>query len=327
MKTKVFIITTLLLSYFASAATAQTLFTEDWDDGMGAMRWIAPVVESETGAFDGTVDFAFDYSTLGVASAPGSAGTTVGLFMEVNTSDVGDVDEGESVGTLPTGFTLPTGDFFLTMDVYWNVNNLTNPTTSESPGGTTEYGIFGVFASGPLSPADEGVNDDIPFRFGLSNGDGLAWTATGEGGAADDVIRFEDPGNADTGSQIGLGSYDDIPDGTIPGVPTGTGGVLTFGPEDQWVEIGISSVGGMVSFSMNDYIFDTFDNTAGTFSGGTIMLGYSDPFNSVNLDVGFESPNFLLIDNVSVVVPEPTGLALILCGLPLCMMARKRNRR
>lgn len=317
------------LTVFSSNALAQMVFTEDWDDLGGAGRWSAPVVEAETGVFDGTVDFAFDYSTLGVPPAPKSSGTTIGLFMEVNTTDDGDFDEGESVGVYATGFTMPAGDFFLTMDVFMNVNNLTNTETGVSPGGTTEYGSFGIFAAGAKFPGDAGVNDDVPFRFGLSNGDGLALQITGDGGAADDFFLFVDPGNADTGSQTGLGSFDDVPNGTIPGVPTGTGdpaNPFRFGPEDQWVEVGITSSAGMISFSMNGYVIHTYDNTDGALSGGTIMLGYSDPFNSVNLDVGVETPNFILFDNVVMAIPEPSSVGMLICGIVGLLGVARRRR-
>ena len=321
-----YILSLALAALFVSSSYAQ-LFMEDWDDGNGAMRWSDPIVDAENGTFDGSVDYAFDYSTVGVAPAPNSSGTTTGLFMEVNTS-VQEGDQGETVAILADSFTIPAGNFVLTMDAYFNVNNLTNPDTGDAPGGSTEYGTFGIFASGPTSAGDAAITGDAPFRFGLSDGDGLAWQVTGEGGARDDVIRYLDPGNMNTGGETLLGSYDSLPNGTIPGVPTGEGdptNPFAFGPEEQWVEIGLSSINGMVSFSMNGYVFETYDNTGGELNGGTIMLGYSDPFNSVNLDVGNEVPNFLLIDNVVMSIPEPSGS--MLCGLAMFVGLTVRVRR
>lgn len=216
------------------------------------------------------------------------------------------------------------------MDVYRNVNNLTNTDTGIAPGGTTEYGLFGVFASGPLAPDDPAVNDDIPFRFDLSNGDGLTFSATGEGGAENDIYLFQDPGNGVTGSQTPLTSYDDIPNGSIPGVPSGAGdpsNPFEFGPKDQWVEITITSTGDLVTFAMNGYVFEdaTIDNSGGIYPGGTIMLGYSDPFDSVNLDVGSGPSNFILFDNVSLTVPEP-GTGMMLLPGPIVLSALRRRR-
>lgn len=73
----------VVLSTLSSQLSAQVIFTETFDDGAAAGRWSAPIIEAENGAFDGAVDFAFDYSSLGVPAAPGGDGSTIGLFMEV----------------------------------------------------------------------------------------------------------------------------------------------------------------------------------------------------------------------------------------------------
>ncbi len=296
------------LGLVALPATAQ--FSDDFDDGAAAGRWTAPIVDSEFGTFDGTVDFAFDYSTVGIASAPNSVGgTTTGLFMEVNLTDDGSVDEGESIVVLPTviGSTIPAGDFSLTMDVFY----VFDPSVS----GSTEYGTFGVFAAAPNAPADNTINDDAPFRFGLSNGNGLAWQASGDAGSFTDLLRYEDPGNADAGSQTGLGAWDDLAPGSVPGVGTGPGAT---GPAGDWVAVEISSTAGIVEWKFNGVTLDSFDNTGGTFSGGTPLLGYNDPFNSSS---GGRA-HYIVFDNVEL-IPEPATAALL--GLGGLAMLRRRS--
>lgn len=272
-------------------------FFEDWDDGSGAARWSAPIVAQEDFgiAFDGIVDYAFDYSAIGAPSAPKSqGGTTIGVSMQTNLTDQCpadanciDSDEGESVGIVPlSGLAdIPTGDFLLTADMYlyWNGQS-----------GSTEYGTMGVFSRGLATP----------LRFNLDNGDGLAWSVDSEGDSGADILRFENP----PGTEIDLGGYEDIPDGSIPGVGTGT--ALQIGPFNQWVELAIASSGGIVSFSMNGYTINTFDNTGGQFSGGTLLIGQSDPFNSVNPG-GVGASNMAVFDNISLVVPEPGSLLLL----------------
>jgi hypothetical protein len=308
-------------SVCASAASA-AIFSENFDDGMAATRWSVPVVDAELGVFDGTLSYNFDYSTLGVPSAPRSGGTTTGLFMEVNLTDVDagsdpatNTDEGESVGITSNVAAVPAGDFKLSMDVYFNVDN--------NFGGTTEYGLFGVYAVGANDPADAGLNDDVPFRFGVSDGDGLAFSATGDGGAAQDFVTFSDPGNLDAGTQrfsLLAVNYDNIPDGSIPGVPTGTNNFPKFGPEDQWVDISIESAGGIISFKMNGFTLDTFDNTSGIYTGGKILLGYSDAFNSSSRG----RAHWLLVDNVTL-VPEPATWALVAGSLAGLAVVRRRR--
>ncbi len=217
------------------------------------------------------------------------------------------------------------------MDVYFNVE-----TTN---GGTTEYGTFGVHASGPNSPGDNTVQGDVPFRFGLSDGDGLAWQATGDAGSATDFFRYEDAGNADTGGETGLFSYDSLAPGLIPGVSTGNG---ASGPANTWVTIEIERVGANITFSMNGVELDSITDLAGDYNGGGVLIGYNDAFNSsaatdylVGPDptpfddsdgpFGDDIPgfaHFAVFDNVVVesIVPEPTSAvlgAMALVGLAM----------
>jgi hypothetical protein len=215
------------------------------------------------------------------------------------------------------------------MDVYFNVE-LAN-------GGTTEYGIFGVHAAAPNAPGSAGLEDDVPFRFSVSQGNGLAWQATNESGAAIDFFRFLDPNNAGGGTETGLNRYEDLAGAptSIPGVPNGPNDT---GPANKWVTVGIERVGLTYTFSMNGTTIDTYVDTAGVLSGGSIMLGYNDAFNSVadttllngpdptpfdptdgpwggNAPVG--SAHYIVFDNITL-VPEPASalmVALAACGL------------
>lgn len=70
---RILICTALLLTCTIVTAThAQVLFFENWDDGMGASRWSDPIaaLEDPTIGFDGSVNYAYDYSVLGIAPAP-----------------------------------------------------------------------------------------------------------------------------------------------------------------------------------------------------------------------------------------------------------------
>lgn len=302
----------------ALPAAAQ-LFTENFDDGAAATRWSAPIVDAETGVFDGNLFYDWDYVSQGIPLAPGG-GSGTGLFMEVNLTDQTG-DEGESVAILANGLSLPTGDFKLTMDVWFNVES--------ANGGTTEFGIFGLHAAAPNDPGNAAPTDDVPFQFAVSNGNGLAWMASGDSGASNDFVRFADPNNANAGTQTNLGNYDSRP--PIPGLADQSG----LGPRNSWVEIGIERTGSTYVFSMNGVALDTFVDAGGVFDGGTIMLGYNDAFNSVGFTNLLPGPDptpfdpsdgpyggdniighahFILIDNV-VLVPEPASALLTLIGI------------
>ena len=309
----------LLSALFLSASTSYGQFFEDWDDGAGADRWSAPITALEDPgiSFDGSVDYAFDYSSIGAPSAPNSTGgTTIGVAMETNITDqcpddpnCTDADEGEGVGIVPLSALgqIPDSDFKLTTDAYmfWNFES-----------GSTEYLSIGVFSQGTA----------VPLRFNLDNGDGLAWQFDGEGGSGTDILRFEGP----DGSETGLGGWEDFdcdPDFTFNIGEPGTcyPGNQTPGPANQWVEVAVESVGGMVTLSVDGLVLDTFDNTAGAFSGGSLMIGQSDPFNSVNPDDALGNSNLVVFDNISLtVVPEPSAGLLSLVGL-LALLAVRRK--
>jgi len=292
-----------------SVSSAAVVFSEDWDDGAGSTRWSSAINTQEDAgiAFDGSVKYAFDYSTVGAASAPNSVGgTTVGVAFETNTTDqcptadprCEDSDEGESVTIIPIGAIAnfpanPASSFKLTADVYmfWNFES-----------GSTEYATFGAYGNGKASP----------LRFGLNPGDGLSWQFDSDGDSGTDILRYESPGAGETG----LGGYETIPNGSIPGVDTCTPGVdcaatTAVGPQNKWVEMSITNESGIVTLAMNGYVLDTFDNTAGGFSGGNIILGGSDPFNSVNIDNGAGLSNMQIFDNIVLSVPEPSSLLLL----------------
>ena len=278
----------------APAASAQ-FYSETFDDGAAATRWSVPIVDSEFNTFDGSVDYAFDYSTVGIPSAPGTT-TTTGIQFIANLTDETADDEGEAIGIL-SDYTLPTGDFILSMDVYaFSLDPATDP--------TTEYITLGIGAVEPNSTLF-GLTDDVPARFGLSQGNGLAYQVIADDGSGTGVIRYEDAGNADTGTETSLGATgaDDEGDQFL----------------NAWATLTITKMDGLVSYEANGIEYDTDFDTAGLFDGGSIMIGLTDVFNSVG-----GTNVFTVIDNVTVSeIPEPASLALLATG-GLVLLRRRR---
>ncbi len=313
---------------------AQVVFSEDFDDGAAATRWSAPVVDAENGVFDGSVDYAFDYGAVGIPAAPGSTSTT-GIFFEVNTTDQGG-DQGEAVGIVPNGFTVPDGSFRLSAQAYFNVERVNE--------GSTEFGLFGIHTAPFNDPSDEGLNDDLPFDFGISNGSGLSYMASGDSGAFNDFHRFQDVGNANTGTQTGLSSYDNqAAAGAVFDTITDPAG---SGPAGLWIEIAVERVGTTASFIVDGVVIDTLLD-ADVYSGGSIMVGYADFFNSVGVTTLAAGPDptpddpfdngpfgdeiggvahFLVLDNIVVesIIPEPTSALLGLIGVVGFAAQRRR---
>ena len=267
----------------APAASAQ-FYSETFDDGAAATRWSVPIVDSEFNTFDGSVDYPFDYSTVGIPTIPGStSGTTIGIQFIANITDETADNEGESIGIL-SNYTLPTGDFILSMDIYAAVLDPANTST-------TEYITLGIGAVAPNSPLF-GLTDDVPLRGDLSNGNGLAYQALGDRGSATVVVRYEDPGNLNSGSQIRVGP--DLDDDLL----------------NSWSTLTLTKINGLVTFERNGIAYDTDFDTEGLYEGGSIMIGLADFFNSAaGTDV------FTVIDNVTVSeIPEPASLALLAAG-------------
>jgi hypothetical protein len=76
-----------------------------------------------------------------------------------------------------------------------------------------------------------------------------------------------------------------------------------------------------VNYYLNDALVDTYDNSGGFYTDGNIFFGLTDPFNSAN------GGNRMILDNVMVVVPEPSTVALaFLGGVGLLFLARRRKQ-
>lgn len=303
-----------LAAFLSTGADAQVVFSDNFDDAGGAGRWSDPIVDNEFGAQDGSVDYAFDYAAAGIPPAPNGGGG-IGVQFIANPTDNSTGDEGEALGIISDLASMPSGPFVLSADVYYNVD-----AGAESV--ATQYVTLGAFASGANFPADPGVNDDAPFRFGLSDGDGLAWQVTGDGGSATDVVRYQDAGNADAGSQSNILSLDDLPFGTIPGVTTGGGNpndpFEQFGFQNRWVELTITQTADILSYEINGVEINSILN-GGVFSGGSIMIGLTDAFNSAAGDAVFT-----VFDNVTITVPEPTSAVLGLVAMAGLAARRRR---
>lgn len=309
----------------ATTMSAQAQFMEDFDDGSASTRWSAPIVDAETGAFDGSVDYAYDYGAAGIGAAPNGGGS-IGVRFLANTMDDGpDLDEGEAIGIIAEGVTMPEGDFVLKMDAYYIVE-------AGFEDFATEYVTLGAYTAAVNAPGSAGLEDDVPFRF-VGTGNGLAFQVTGDGGSATDVLQLEDPGNLISGTSgiTNLGSLDNIPYGNIPGVTTGGGNpndpFEAFGWQNRWVTLSIESTGGMIDYKINGVsLLDEFgsplvDNTGGTYTGGSIMIGLTDVFSSA-AGLGVST----IIDNVMLIpIPEPSSALLGLFAA--CGVALGRHRR
>lgn len=309
------LVSTLLMGD-ASTAVGQALFFDDFNtDSSGNYSIVSTSDDVET-------NFAFDYSTLGIPSAPHTPdGSTLGLQMKANIEDPdGDGTDVREALTLHTNQQF-SGSIMVRFDMWMNANG-------PMPGGghgSTEFMTVGVGGDGST------VNDNGVTGVG-------AWTAVaGEGGSTRDYRMYKDAGeqfaesgqfNADTVSapnggghnasheyysQFGNVELDFLPvqGGTDNQVGATNSGVIGFG----WhpVRLIVSALGGTgttgpaVQWRIDsspdengtELTIGTLDAGIGSpFSvDGSVTLGYVDPFNSVS-----DNPkwSFGVADNLTV---------------------------
>lgn len=282
--------------YHAHLATAATLFDDDFDDGQASTRFSAPFFSAETGSIDGLVDYALDYSTLGLPSAPhSSGGSTIGLGIQVNNTD-DPVDEGEAIGVSPNVAALP-GDYSVSVDAYIYYGG---------GAGSSEHAVLGVDADGTA----------VPFTF-VTPGAGQFYhiphnSGVGTPSYPDDYYLAADGVLIELYDGDGAADSDSVPDAETIGIFPADGTDPIFNdagfPGNQWMTLKLEKSGNMLSMSINGTLIDTHDIGSGASTGDIVLAG-ADIFNSANPD------NWIIFDNIAV-VPEPaTWVLLVMAGL------------
>ena len=267
----------------------------------------------------------FDYSTVGIPSAPNSVGgTTRGLMMQANVPGTA-VFTGASTSPLNQSFT---GDYVLRTDVWQNFPGPfpaggtgstqmtwagvgTNGTTAQFPG-TSVQGI-GFAASG-----DGGTASD--YRIYTNVGAPLA-PATGAyaAGTQSTAQNNTDPYYAANGFGSETAPQDQLDD-----FPQQTG---TTAPGTQgmaWHQWEITRTGNIITWEVDGVLMGTFDATSEPFGGDNFFLGQFD-INATTADSEGAPLLFGLFDNVRVeVVPEPGTLCLLSAAGLLALRRRRK---
>jgi hypothetical protein len=306
-----------LLFACVTAATAttghsQVLFSDDFDTDHSA-NW--QVSLSHADAFS---DVFFDYSTIGVPSAPNSTGgSTRGLRFIVNQS--AGVFQGISASPVGQSFS---GDFSLRFDMWLNYVGPLGPGGS----GTTQMATFGIGANG-TSVQWAGASSSLLFGATLDGGSASDYRSYAGGTNVTDLTVYA------AGSQNQSASYyvSAFPGQTAPAAQTGlyagqTGTTLDGSVGFAWRDVEIKKEGGTVTYSIDNTVIATIGFADSLALSTNIVLGMFDTTAGSSTDPN-DFLNAAIFDNVRVTgVPEPATVGLVAVGLGALLLKARRKQ-
>ena len=238
----------------------------------------------------------FDYSVLGIPSAPHSAGgATLGLYMTVNKDDA--TLAAAALNLYPIGQSF-SGNYALRFDMFLTKNNSS---------GQTEYALFGINHSGTMTNWFRNSSGGVPAGWTF---DGIFYDLEADGAALGDYVVYSAPntGNNPTSLTPGrnastLTSIFKLPPYSVGGVPSNDYGSTT----NTWADVEISQVNGVITWKIDQTVIFSYTNTT-PYTSGNIMLGYCDAFDSIgNAGASVIYANARVISLASPVITQITN--------------------
>lgn len=245
---------------------------------------------------DYTVDWAFDYSTLGIPPAPRSAGAdTLGVRIAVNKTEATPTGAA-AVNLYPTNQF--SGDYVLRFDLYLQYGTVA----------TTEHALAGLNHSGQLTNR---VNRSDTSGNSARGADGI-WVAIENDASANREWGAYTSTNAGSQPHLITNRTAAAVAALVPSPPyavAGSPGNLVSSANKSWADVELSQTNGVVTLAVNKNVIYRFTNTFG-FNSGTIMIGHSDQFDSPG-----SSDTFAIFDNVRVLqlgstITDITGITV-----------------
>jgi hypothetical protein len=288
---------------------ATVLYSNPLNNPADAVNWGLTYANGDLATYGGTdyeASFGYDLvaDPMGVGPiAPPPGGATKVLRATVNKV----VASNAGLNLYPTNVSF-SGDYA----VRFNMNIVL-----DTAGGTTQGPLFGINHGGKQTNwwAGSGVVSGGPWAS-----DGVwYWISADGGAAAGDYMLQTGLGGAlpNTGWQrpIAAGLLDNFVN-VFKGPPAPYSGYAgpglvgndppaAGGDTRNWTDVEIKQIGTNVSLYLNKTPVLTYNNNT-TFTNGTLMLGYSDPFNSVG-----NAPGAVYYANLSVVRITPPVISKI----------------
>jgi hypothetical protein len=310
------------------AGLAQVLFTESFDVDPTA-NWTVNIL----GVGLSDANFNFDYSSVGIPSAPHSGGTTRGLRLRANQYGGATAAFPSGVSVSPTGASFA-GDYRVQFDLWQNYNGRLDGGGS----GSTQITGAGLGTAGSSAQvAGQGTVDSIFFGTSGDGGSSVDYRAyspsTTAGytaasgvfaagtGTSPDARNNSHPYYAVWGGSL-------APAAQVSLYPQQTNATAVGAQGFAWRDVVIEKSGGFVTYSIDGTLIAKVDlSAAGTLGGGNILFNHFDINASISADPNSPALLFGVVDNVVVtVVPEPAvGALALLGGLALYFARRVRK--
>lgn len=319
MQTRRILGVTIGATLIATGAVAQPLFSDDFDSDHTA-NWTI-----NNGPTDSNVDVFFDYSTLGIPSAPRSVGgTTRGMRFLVNQSN--GIFGGVSASPIGQSFS---GDYKVTADVWLN---FIGPAPAGGSG-TTQVAGMGVMTAGTTPQWPGGTQDSVYFMTTLDGGSSADWRAYSP--AAPTSYIDGDPVYFATTRNSSNAYYSVFGGGTPPAAQTAlwasqTGAAQAGCIAFAWHEMLITKTGNQILFTVKNPANGVSLNIARVdvtgmagLGGSNIVLAMSDTNSGSSTDPN-DFLNAAIFDNVRV-VPEPATFAVL--GIGAAALMRRRRQK
>jgi len=321
MKSRVFVATVVLVLLAPGAALAQ-LYMEDFDVDHAA-NWDLSANEGfgqspsdGAGEPDATADFFFDYSDVGIPSAPNSTGgSTRGMKIQANlTSGIFGGASGSPIGQSFRG------NYKVTFDLWGNY--VGHPATGLATGGDqqTNMSTYGIMTDGVTGMAP-GVSEGVWFAGmvdGLSSADFRAYsiertigyqlpidpTALDGLGQPVDSHAIYHAGSRNNTAALYSNNFGGVsaPAAQLAQYPQQTGTTPLGSIGMEWHEVEIAKVGKTVTWTMDGVLLITLDMTNFTTQpdGNNIFFGHSDPNAASSTEPDRFDLQFSLFDNIKV---------------------------
>jgi hypothetical protein len=353
---------TLTLGTPAMVRAQTVIFTDNFDTTGGTAPAYNVNVSNATPGY-AAATFGFDYSTVGIPSAPNSVGgTTLGLKLEANKLTASPAIGGVSVSPTTFGgnpFTgVPAGatNYTLRFDLWQNANGPFpgggTGSTQNSGGGIGTTGTTHQFPGTAAAPGNVDGYTVLATAEGGASGtsttvrDYTAWVSpgaflnnTGYNASTVNPTQPQDNANSYYTGRFGNVSAPPNQQTLVGGPPPDQSGTVAAGsPGFEWHTWFIQRAGNTVTWTIRDYrdplnpvdtLIHTADITSEPFAGNNFFLGQFDFFSSVAPSTD-QPVLFGLFDNVVLTVnavPEPGTFALAGLAIPALLRLRLRRRR